>query len=73
MGIGDKGILSNQLKFTVGEVMNYDLSTLSNKPIDLLFSYRSVSARIVNSPQLIGTTSALLEKVTEDVVDMYFN
>lgn len=73
MGIGDKGILSNQMKFTVGEVMNYNLNTLSNKPIDLLFSFRSLSARIVNSPLLIGTTSALLEKVTEDVVDMYFN
>lgn len=73
MGIGDKGILSNQMKFTVGEVMNYDLITEDNKSIDLLFSFRSLSARIVNSPLLIGTTSALLERVSENAVKMYFD
>ncbi len=72
MGIGDKAIFANQLKFTVGEVFNYDMSAEDGTEIDALFSSRSIAARIVNSPSLIGTTSMLLEKITDNVVDMYF-
>jgi hypothetical protein len=73
MGIGDKAILGNQLKFTVGEVYNYDMKTLAGDEIDLLFSQKSISARIVNSPALIGTTSTLLSVITEKCVNEYFN
>ena len=72
MGLGDKAVLGNQLKFTVGEVYDYDIVTDDNREVELVFSYLSVAARIVNSPELIGTTSTLLEKVTNDVCDMYF-
>jgi len=72
MGLGDKAVLGNQLKFTVGEVYDYDIVTDDNRDVELVFSYLSVAARIVNSPELIGTTSTLLEKVTKDVCDMYF-
>lgn len=72
MGIGDKGIVSNQLKFTVGEVFNYDMIADSGDEIELVFSQRSVSARITNSADLIGTTSMLLEKLTQEAVKKYF-
>lgn len=72
MGIGDKGIVSNQLKFTVGEVFNYDMIADSGDEIELVFSQRSVSARITNSGELIGTTSMLLEKLTQEAVNTYF-
>jgi hypothetical protein len=72
MGIGDKAILGNQLKFTVGEVYEYDMKTMDNKEIDLVFSNTSIKARIVNSPDLIGTTSTLLSVITDKALDMYF-
>lgn len=61
MGVADKGVLGNQLKCTVGEVMPYELRTESGDLVDVKFSFRSVSNRIVNSTLLIGTTSTLLE------------
>lgn len=72
MGIGDKGIVSNQLKFTVGEVFNYDMKTEDGTDIELVFSQRSVSARVTNSAELIGTTSMAMEKLTEKAVLEYF-
>lgn len=72
MGIGDKMILGNQLKCTVGEVFSNEITAEDGTPVDCKFSYRSISARIVNSPMSIGTTSMVLEKLTEKVLDLYF-
>jgi len=73
MGIGDKGIFGNQLKFTVGEVYKYDMSTEDGTNIEAVFSNRSIMARIVNSPTLIGTTSMVLEKLADNAVNKYFS
>ena len=72
MGIGDKAVLGNQLKFTVGEVFDDEVTSLDGTVIDFLFSTMSIEARIVNSPGLIGTSSKLLEVVTNNAIDMYF-
>ena len=72
MGTGDKCIIGNQLKCTVGEVFDYNLTTESGDKIDAVFSALSISARIVNSPNLIGTTTTLLKKIEDDVLKMYF-
>lgn len=72
MGIGDKAILGNQMKFTVGDVFFNDVKTTDGTAIDMLFSARSIGNRIVCSPFQIGTTSMLLEKITDNIVDMYF-
>ena len=72
MGIGDKAILGNQMKFTVGDVFFNDVRTKDGTDIDMLFSARSIGNRIVCSPFQIGTTSMLLEKITDNIVDMYF-
>lgn len=72
MGTGDKCILGSQLKCTVGEVFEYDLVTESGDLIDAVFSNTSISARIVNSPNLIGTTSTLLKKLEEQCLKLYF-
>jgi hypothetical protein len=73
MGTGDKAILGNQLKFTIGEVMEEPMVAEDGTEIDGLFSSMSIEARIVNSPALLGTTSKLLEVLTDKVVDEYFN
>jgi hypothetical protein len=73
MSIGDKAIFGNQVKFTVGSVFKNKVSAADGTIVDGFFSNRSIQARIINSPMLIGTTSMLLEKITDKVVDMYFN
>ena len=72
MGIGDKAILANQLKCTVGDVYNYEVTTMSGKEVEVLFSNKSLAARIVNSPFLIGTTSTVLDLVKDKAVEAYF-
>lgn len=72
MGTGDKLILSNQAKATVGEVYDHTITTEDGTEVELTFAYRSIANRIINSPLLIGTTSMVLEKLEEKVLDMYF-
>ena len=72
MGMGDKAILSNQLKFTIGEVFSNDITTATGEKIDILFSGASISARIVNSHALHGTTAVLLDKIADKAVEAYF-
>jgi len=73
MGIGDKAIFGNQIKFTVGEVYNYDIKTKDNTEVEAVFSQRSLAARIVNSPELIGTTSMCLDKLKDKAIELYFS
>lgn len=73
MSIGDKAIFGNQLKFTVGSVYKNKVSATDGTIVEGFFSNKSIQARIVNSPMLIGTTSMLLDKITDKVIDMYFN
>ena len=72
MGTGDKAVFGNQIKCTVGEVFDYDLTTESGDKIDSVFSNMSLKARIVNSPDLIGTTTTLVYKIQQQALDMYF-
>ena len=48
------------------------MTTESGDKIDAVFSNLSISARIVNSPNLIGTTATLLKKIEDNVLKMYF-
>lgn len=72
MGNGDKYILGSQLKCTVGEVFDYKMTTESGREIDAVFSNRSILARIVNSPTLVGSTSSVIDQIEKNVVKMYF-
>lgn len=71
MGVGDKAIFGNQLKFTVGDVFE-DIRTEDGTEVDARFGYISIQNRIVNSPNLIGTTSTLIKLIQEQAVKMYF-
>lgn len=71
MTIGDKAIFGNQLKFTVGDVYTNNILTEDGKSVDGLFSNISIKNRIVNSPDLIGTTSSLLEFITDEAIKLY--
>lgn len=72
MGIGDKAILGNQCKFTVGEVYDNQLEAEDGTDIEITFSYRGINARIVNSAMLMGTTGMVLEQLKNRAVELYF-
>ena len=72
LGIGDKAIIGNQMKFTVGDIFESNMVSEDGTDIDLIFALRSINARIVNSALLMGTTGMVLEKLTDRVVDIYF-
>jgi len=70
-GTGDKLVFANQMKSVVGEVMDYDVKTESGERVDAIFGFRSIMARVVTSPIIIGTTTTLLKKVAEKAVKVY--
>ncbi len=70
---GDKFVFGNQLKTTVGEVMNYEVKTENGEEIEAIFSSKSIIARIVTSSTYMGRLSTILRKLTKDAVNMYFN
>ena len=70
-GVGDKGVFCNQMKTVFGEVMTDEMLTETGEKIDAVFGYVSIAARIVLSPELIGTTNTLLDVVTKEAVKIY--
>lgn len=59
------------MKSVIGEVMNYDMHTESGEIVDAVFGYRSIAARVVMSPILMGTTISLLRVIARKAVEMY--
>ena len=60
MGVGDKLVVANQLKSTLGRIWTEPTVSEDGKPVDVMFGYQSVDNRIVGSPELIGTTATIL-------------
>ena len=71
MSTGDKAIFANQLKCTVGDIME-DTTTEAGDEVDAIFSARALSARVVLSPYLSGTTATLYYKLSENMAKIYF-
>jgi hypothetical protein len=70
-GVGDKLVFANQMKSTVGQVMEYDMITESGLVVDATFGRRSIAKRIVNSADLIGTSTTLLKVIADRAVKLY--
>jgi len=45
--------------------------TESGEDVDAIFGYLSVSDRIVRSPEVIGTTSKLMQLITQRAIAAY--
>ena len=71
MGIGDKAIFGNQMKFTVGKIFD-KITAEDGTVIDATFRTEGFIHRIVTSPDLIGTTSEILDRLGKKAVEMYF-
>lgn len=55
-GVADKAVVANQIKTVVSETIDDDIVTESGTPVDMFFGRKSLGARIVTSPDLIGTS-----------------
>lgn len=64
-------MFSNQLKTTVGEVMDYSMVTESGIQVAARFGGRSALKRIVNSYAIVGTTTGNLMKLKEKMIEAY--
>ncbi len=71
-GVGDKGVFCNQMKTVFGEVMEGEITTESGKTIDAVFGQKSIADRIVLSPEIIGTTTTLLDVIAQKALAAYF-
>lgn len=69
--VGDKIVFVNQLKSIIGRVHPHPMITKSGEEVDAKFSYTSVANRIVNSPEIIGTTTTLLKKFSKLITKAY--
>ena len=70
-GVGDKAVFANQMKTVFGRVMTGRNETESGEELDAIFSYQSISNRIVRSPELIGVSNSLLRLISKRVVKAY--
>lgn len=70
-GAGDKAVFSNQLKTVVGQIDTDEIRTESGVIVDAKFGAKSVFARIVNSPFMIGTTTTLLMHFSKEAARIY--
>lgn len=67
-----KLVFGHQLKSVIREVYDDPILTEDGEEVGAIFGYKSIDARIVNSPALIGTTAILLDEITKRAVAMYF-
>lgn len=72
LGVADKLSFVNQLKATVSRVDTNGITTTDGTPVDALFSYTAVSARIVNSPEIIGIMCPILEALSKETARIYY-
>lgn len=70
-GVGDKGVFCNQMKTVFSEVMSSDMITESGEVIDAVFGQKSIEARVVLSPSIIGTTNTLLRVIGKKAAQLY--
>lgn len=70
-GVGDKGVVGNQMKTVFSRVMKGTNQTQSGLDLDLIFGNTSVEERMVLSPKLIGTTTILLAQLSKHIAAVY--
>jgi hypothetical protein len=70
-GVGDKAVFAHSLKTVVGRVMVGKNETEAGDKLDGLFGYHAISARVVNSPEITGTTNTLLRVLSKKTAEVY--
>ena len=71
-GVGNKLVFSHQMKCTISEVLQSDMHTEDGREVEAVFGYRSIAARGVLSPAIMGTTNSLLYHISQQAAKLYF-
>lgn len=69
---GDKLCVMNANKTIISSVLEKPIMTTSGVELDMVFSTDSFYNRIVNSPFINGVASRVLEKIEDDILELYF-
>lgn len=69
--VGDKLVFANQMKSVIGEVINDSIYTEEGDKVYAIFGAKSIAARIVLTPYIIGTTTTILNKIAQNAVELY--
>ena len=70
-GVGDKVVFGHQMKSTIAEVHPSEIVAADGTKIDAIFSYRSLAAREVNSTNLVGAATVLLDLAAKRALAAY--
>ena len=70
-GVGDKLVYAGPMKSVVGDVLPEPIITEDGTEIDVEFGRRGMINRVVNSPDMIGTTATLLEIIGKRAFEIY--
>lgn len=70
-GVGDKAVFGSQLKSVIGKVLDYSMTAEDGTPIEAVFGFRSVMARITLSTTIMGTTATLMKVIAKRAVEIY--
>lgn len=68
---GSKIVTSHQMKSVTSRTWDKPYETESGQRVDLFFGYQSLQNRIVNSPEIIGTTNNLMVAASKAVIKAY--
>ncbi len=68
---GSKVVASHQMKSVSGRVWDEPYETETGQIVDKFFGYQSLQNRIVNSPEIIGSTNNLMIAATQDVIKAF--
>jgi len=69
--VGDKLVFDNSLKTVIGQVINEPIITSSGVKVDAIFSGQGINNRIINSPLLIGNAQRVIEKIENDILEIW--
>lgn len=70
---GDKVVFGTSLKSVTSYVYEDPIYTEDGTEIEAFFASLSIYNRIINSPIITGTASLVLEKLQNDIIEIYFN
>ena len=59
------------MKTVFSEVMESEMTTEDGQVIDAVFGQKSIDARIVSSPPIIGTSNVLLKLIAQKAAALY--
>lgn len=71
MGTGDKAVMGGQLKTTIGDIIDYPVTSEDGQEIEYYFSTRAVAARVVEAIYTTGTTATVLKERGKQIAELY--